>query len=283
MIRIDTEGPTGEKYKEWSDEARRARAKMLGKWKADKKNVPNLDQHVWKKLKQIFLNDLFHKKCAYCEGKVSGHFPLDVEHYRPKKEVTEGRVAIEHQGYFWLAYEWYNLILACRDCNSYHSYCTNEDENDSHPGKANEFRITGKRVCEPADDPETWQMELQEEKPLLLNPYLDYPEKDISFKPTGTVYPNKNSERGRETIEVCHLNRPELVEARMDATDRLFKKMNDEMSAPTEGYFFSPSDPYSAWLNYFTVLKLKEIMKRYGHDLDQEHQDASLSPAGTAP
>src|SRR5207244_3555440 len=98
---------------------------------------PDPDREVWKGLKELFLNELFHKKCAYCEGKVSGHFPLDAEHYRPKKEVTEGRTRLGgHPGYFWLAYEWYNLLLACRDCNSGHS-TGEQGVSMTHPGKAN--------------------------------------------------------------------------------------------------------------------------------------------------
>jgi len=56
---------------------------------------------------------LFHNKCAYCERI---EYKPDVEHYRPKKKVTGSQR--NNHGYFWLCYEWTNLLPACRDCNS---------------------------------------------------------------------------------------------------------------------------------------------------------------------
>jgi hypothetical protein len=56
------------------------------------------------------LNNIYNHKCAYCEA----YEPEpEVEHYRPKKGVT-GEV---HEGYYWLCYEWSNLMPACHDCN----------------------------------------------------------------------------------------------------------------------------------------------------------------------
>ena len=39
----------------------------------------------------------------------------DVEHFRPKAEVKEA--GENHQGYWWLAYSWENLLIACKTCN----------------------------------------------------------------------------------------------------------------------------------------------------------------------
>jgi len=88
-----------------------------------------------------------------CEGKVVGLADLHVEHYRPKGKVTvrtdendqTSREVIDHPGYFWLAYEWYNLILSCPYCNTSHA-TEDQKEKIKHPGKLNEFRINGKRV-----------------------------------------------------------------------------------------------------------------------------------------
>ena len=48
--------------------------------------------------------------CAYCLTER----PLDVEHFRPKGAI-DGDDA--HPGYWWLAYEAENYLLACTACN----------------------------------------------------------------------------------------------------------------------------------------------------------------------
>ncbi len=45
---------------------------------------------------------IYHYKCAFCEQKVE---QFQVEHFRPKSI------------YYWLAYSWDNLLLACPTCN----------------------------------------------------------------------------------------------------------------------------------------------------------------------
>ena len=56
---------------------------------------------------------LFHGKCAYCESRYDITGPVDIEHYRPKGEVEHE----EHDGYWWLAGDWENLLPSCLDCN----------------------------------------------------------------------------------------------------------------------------------------------------------------------
>ena len=50
------------------------------------------------------LKRLYNSKCGFCEKDVTDHTP-HVEHYRPKAK------------YWWLAYSWDNLLLACEECN----------------------------------------------------------------------------------------------------------------------------------------------------------------------
>jgi uncharacterized protein (TIGR02646 family) len=66
-------------------------------------------------------------KCAYCENMEK---KAEIEHYRPKKGVT-GEAA--HPGYFWVCYQWTNLVPSCRYCNT-------------EGGKANQFPVQGARV-----------------------------------------------------------------------------------------------------------------------------------------
>jgi hypothetical protein len=51
------------------------------------------------------LKEIFNKKCAFCETNTHAGAHKDVEHYRYKSL------------YYWLGYEWTNLLLACQICN----------------------------------------------------------------------------------------------------------------------------------------------------------------------
>ena len=55
------------------------------------------------------LSKIYNKKCAFCENDTTAGASLQVEHYRPKAKVTED---LRHPGYYWLGYEWSNLLYA---------------------------------------------------------------------------------------------------------------------------------------------------------------------------
>ena len=58
-----------------------------------------------------------HGKCCFCEKMVGCHG--EIEHFRPKAAVQQKRgKPLMRPGYYWLAYEWTNLYLACGTCNS---------------------------------------------------------------------------------------------------------------------------------------------------------------------
>jgi hypothetical protein len=103
---------------------------------------PTFETDVWKDLKKWLLKHVFNGQCAYCESPLKfDRYRGDAEHYRPKGSVmwrdlatnkkTKARcklsdgTEIDHPGYFWLAYDWRNLMPACADCNS-----GGEDEED---------------------------------------------------------------------------------------------------------------------------------------------------------
>src|SRR5262245_40916138 len=76
------------------------------------------------------LNDLFKKKCAYCESSLLTA-PGDLENFRPKATVSDEEGKSVSEGYWWLAYDWNNLLLSCGTCNRLH--------------KRNRFPIAGPR------------------------------------------------------------------------------------------------------------------------------------------
>jgi hypothetical protein len=57
-------------------------------------------------------------KCAFCESQITHISYGDVEHFRPKAGYRQSAAdAMSTPGYYWLAYEWDNLLLSCQLCN----------------------------------------------------------------------------------------------------------------------------------------------------------------------
>jgi hypothetical protein len=272
MIRIPTQGPSDPEYDKWRERAVRQREHVLAHWEKcrDSPTTPKVwreakPQEIWGDLKRIFLHKIFYYKCAYCEGRYDAGHPWQVEHYRPKAEVTEFRKLINHPGYFWLAYEWYNLLLCCAHCNTWEEK-SRKTLGKSHPSKSNEFRVLGRRVTEPGPDPSRWQGELEAERPLLLHPYFDDPEEHLSFDNLGFIY--GTTERGRETVRVCNLYRLVLAEAHREAKARVFKSILDQLQraeqrdAPLDRYF-GPKHSFSAWKNFWAMVLIGRITPRH--------------------
>ncbi len=160
--------------------------------------------------------EVFNPKCAYCESTSVVVASLQVEHYRPKKEITNEPT---HKGYYWLAFEWTNLIYACPKCNG-------------QGAKGNRFPILGARATqEPKNIDGTIHYDafdanhqvLRQELPLLLHPEIDNPPEHLTFRPSGQI--SGLTERGSITIDICKLNRTLLIKARKEIMDDLRKKL----------------------------------------------------------
>ncbi|MEL7166741.1 MAG: hypothetical protein AAGL96_14825 [Pseudomonadota bacterium] len=190
-------------------------AKLIDAFKANPSGVKLTDYHT------EFKEDLMachHGNCAYCEAPVENQ-PGDVEHYRPKGAVKIGdneRVKIvhpthgemDHPGYFWKAYSWDNLLLACRHCNSDHKHSTETGQQKF--GKLDRFELMDNsvRAIDPDDD-------LTLEQPKLVNPRAEDPTKHLVLE---TVLYRAVTEVGRYTIALLGLNeRANLVTARKKA------------------------------------------------------------------
>lgn len=162
------------------------------------------------------LEILYYKKCAYCEQKYLSTSDTWVEHYRPK--------AKEH--YYWLAYEWSNLLPTCTKCNRKKrtQFPLLSEENRVKAPLLNNHRLD-KEKCK-ADS-----SELLNESALVLHPEIDEPEMFLSFKIDENkegveICEKDNSNKGKKTIEVCDLNRVDLKLKRqeivIDSLVRLF-------------------------------------------------------------
>jgi len=122
------------------------------------------------------LNDGHRRKCCYCESKVS----LDVEHFRPKVH------------YYWLAYTWDNLLLACRKCNEL-------------KGTRFPLEVENERANSAEDDH-------ARESPLYLDPTVDQPDDHIRWHDEVAVGSSRRGEHMAREL----LNRKDLVLARWE-------------------------------------------------------------------
>jgi hypothetical protein len=206
VIHVEPTEPTDQHWRDWRRRAGAATQELIAA------GVPpeEIDEQLYKGGFEKILA-LFNEKCAYCEAKITAdQIRGDVEHFRPKRRVRDekGNVVYiaettPHPGYFWLAYEWTNLLPSCISCNRPHRNAAGESV-----GKADRFPLVDekKRAKKPADH-------LPAEAPLLLNPYVDDPAQHLKFDPeVGTV--SGITDRGRITAHLLDLNRDGLVEER---------------------------------------------------------------------
>ncbi len=148
-----------------------------------------LFSRIVRELKPI-LHDHFNGKCGYCEISLPEAY-FEIDNYRPKAGVRDNDAYFKDL-YWWLTYDWDNLVYSCQECNRY---------------KASYFPIKGKRALNPDSN-------IEEELPFLLNPCIDNPEEHLTFE-AGII--GAKTERGKYTIDLLRLNRDSLVEKRKEA------------------------------------------------------------------
>ena len=154
----------------------------------------------------------FFGKCAYCEKKIGSTQHGDVEHFRPKNAVTDATdaivtvtmggasVPVPHPGYYWLAYDWQNLLPSCSLCNT----LSRKSEDSRLIGKGTRFPVVGAYATTPGQE--------TNEQPCLLLPTKDDPADHIEMTETGVL--GWKTDRGRTTIEILGLNERGLPDER---------------------------------------------------------------------
>ncbi len=163
---------------------------------------------------------LYEDKCAICERKRGDE--LEVDHYRPKKERNfSTKPKYNHTGYYWLAYEWSNLIPLCSKCNNKKSNKFPLNTNiESH--RATDEKEEGK-ILSALYDPIFLQ---EKEKPLLINPEIDIqPEVHVKYLPSGAIV--GRTANGKETIHVLKLNRKTLLRERKEVIQKYLRDILD--------------------------------------------------------
>ena len=146
------------------------------------------------------LVDAQHGKCCFCESKAG--MDGDVEHYRPKAAFSQGKWGrIEGPGYYWLAYEWSNLLLCCAICNQ-------------------RFKRSLFPLADASKRARSHRHDVAREAPLFIDPATQDPEEHISFRQE-IPFPVGGSRSGKATIEALGLDREILNERRRDRLKHL--------------------------------------------------------------
>ncbi|HYK20515.1 MAG TPA: hypothetical protein VEV42_07260 [Pyrinomonadaceae bacterium] len=171
---------------------------------------------LYKKMRQVIF-DGFYGKCAYCEAKFILTEMGDVEHYRPKGAITDeldqrvmiprrGKRPKPHPGYYWLAYDWRNLLPSCSLCNR-----PSRPRGRVRIGKGTRFPVLpsptlryGHARC--PDD-------LVKELPVFIHPAIEDPHEHIRLDPETGLLIDKTA-RGKLCIDLLGLNREALARER---------------------------------------------------------------------
>ena len=197
MIRIDQPEEEPEVLRTRGKKRRRVMASLYTRFSEDYnqgKKTFTFDSRIYghPSVKETLI-ETHHGKCCYCEMKLRDG---DIEHFRPKGQVAEDNA---HPGYYWLAYEWSNLLFACKTCNQ-------------------RFKRTFFPLRDPSKRARSHRDNLMKEEPLLIHPAEEDPERFIGFQKHEAVVLHP---RGKVTIEVLGLNQRELLEARLDQYEDL--------------------------------------------------------------
>lgn len=146
---------------------------------------------------KVSLISLQKKCCCFCESRITHISSGDVEHFRPKQGYLQDNNDLFHKpGYFWLAYDWSNLLFACERCNRRY--------------KQNLFPLKNiANRCNP-----NINFDISSEEPLFVDPSKVDPSMHIEFR--GTMITHKTPE-GDVTITELDLNRADLYEMRIDS------------------------------------------------------------------
>jgi len=168
------------------------------------------------------LTNVYRNKCSACERDRGTE--LQVDHYRPRKQRNNQNTRYNQPGYYWLTYEWSNLIPLCSKCNS------NKSNKFPLKGWGNKNRISSHENTYGVEEYNPFNIEWlqQKEKPLIINPELEVePATHFYFKKNGEI--NGRTIYGKETILIYKLNRKDLKRERIKIRGDYVNKINESL------------------------------------------------------
>lgn len=217
MRRIHFTEPESTEWTDWRARCQVARDELIREY--EETGHLTINEDLYKEYKvDVFMNYdyAFRGKCAYCERDIHNQHG-DVEHYRPLKRVTDGQGnqvtrtqnggVEKHPGYYWLAYEFPNLLPACIICNRPSRQFTE----GRLIGKWDRFPVREFRAWGPGDE--------NHEEPLLLNPVEDEPSSHLRFNRNGVL--GWRSDNGEMTVRILALNENGLPDRRKERYEHI--------------------------------------------------------------
>jgi len=228
---------------------------------------------------------MFHGKCAYCESKITAIYNGDIEHFRPKGKIQTANPS--RPGYFWLASEWKNLLLACPFCNqtNTHEFRNGNEIEEAVFGKLDQFpldtethRLNYNHGMVYFTDETKYQQAFNSEESvrLLLNPCED---EDIlkyfKFNDDGAIISNDNlnniEERKAQTsIYTYALHRLPLTIAREEKILQIKAQIRRvEVAIINFDKYMDKSNEEKVWFEGIMREEMK-ILRKFKDD-DQEY------------
>ena len=227
MIKIEFLEPDTTEWKKWRTKCETKTQELINSvHNGDRPKITALyKERDIKKKYYINLNEPpFWGKCAYCETRVD--LIGDIDHFRPAKAVTDEddnpvRIdgphghKVDHPGYYWLAYDYVNLLPACEECNR------PVKVGDNKIGKHSRFPVKNTWATAPGEE--------VDEEPLLINPLVDEPKDHLELN-IETCILGPLTDRGKACIDIFGLNvrdslREERKRARKGAQASIAKLM----------------------------------------------------------
>lgn len=147
------------------------------------------------------LKKIYKGKCAFCEQKEE---LTHVEHFRPKKI------------YYWLAYSWDNLLMACPTCNMHKS---DHFELDGISATFNNTEINVRNINNSSAAYDATEI------PKMVNPEITDPHGEIFFEKDGNI--KSENPRFAYTINKCQIDRRALNDSRRSLIDRFKEHIRD--------------------------------------------------------
>lgn len=207
MIQLNFTPPNTQEWNTWVQDCTDATVLLVESY--NNGNPIDIKASLYKQQKHVFHEEPFFGKCSYCECGNSQSSPVYVEHYRPKGSVRHLNSSIvqipgdngaqkPHHGYYWLAYNWANLLPTCWKCNSWH-----QDSSGQMVGKGDRFPVSNDHSYQIGDE--------VHEDTLIINPITENPDTFLGMDSLGRIFEKPNSNKGRVTIEIFGLNERESI------------------------------------------------------------------------
>lgn len=201
---------------DWEKRAKEALDEVRNSPPDKRSDTVNKHASLWREL-GTKLSLLSNGKCWYCESREK-RSDNPVDHFRPKNAV-DGRP--NHDGYWWLAFDWHNYRFSCTYCNSRRI----DRVGGTSGGKQTSFPLLDEatRVYSEADN-------IVREDPELLDPTNVTDPGCLWFLEDGRVVEKYNQQRqpvlyrrAQTSIDLYHLNHIDSKEARK----ALFRKIRN--------------------------------------------------------